>query len=491
MSGKKTVLANSIYYTFSSLLIKAFGFFLLPLYTAYLSPNDYGITNLIQSFLSVSTFLISFSLYSAIPRFYVEYKEQRDKLKLLFGSIVIFVFLSGVFFLIISNIFSGLLTRFLFQGIPFFPYILIGLFTLLFQSLHTIHMSVLKAIQKGRFLAFLSILVFLIQTGITILLVVKFELGPLGVLLSQAIVSILYSIIMIVDLIKRDLLTLKFDYSILKRALRYSIPIIPHNLSTHIASFVSRIFINNLASLAMVGLYGIAMQFGSLIDLFQTSVNKAFSPYFFNLLKDGDANSEKSQMGFVKVLLSFYSVIYLGVGLFSQEAVLLMTHSRYATAWKIIPILVIAYSVKSIYYFYVNILFYHEEAARKIFYATLTGSFLDIILAALLIPRYGMYGAAVSFLIAKVCVVAIVVMLCREYNHGMFRLIEMIRTILPSICLIGIGLIFSYTKYETVFNWGNFLYKCGIVGVYLAILLIHYKSVIYKIVEQWRNKKQK
>ena len=350
-------------------------------------------------------------------------------------------------------------------------------------------MSVLKAIQKGRFLAFLSILVFLIQTGITILLVVKFELGPLGVLLSQAIVSILYSIIMIVDLIKRDLLTLKFDYSILKRALRYSIPIIPHNLSTHIASFVSRIFINNLASLAMVGLYGIAMQFGSLIDLFQTSVNKAFSPYFFNLLKDGDANSEKSQMGFVKVLLSFYSVIYLGVGLFSQEAVLLMTHSRYATAWKIIPILVIAYSVKSIYYFYVNILFYHEEAARKIFYATLTGSFLDIILAALLIPRYGMYGAAVSFLIAKVCVVAIVVMLCREYNHGMFRLIEMIRTILPSICLIGIGLIFSYTKYETIFNWGNFLYKCGIVGLYIFIMVVYYRASINQLVKRWRMKK--
>jgi O-antigen/teichoic acid export membrane protein len=83
MSEKKTVLANSFYYTFSSLLIKAFGFFLLPLYTAYLSPNDYGITNLIHSFLSVSTFLVSFSLYSAIPRFYVEYKDQRDKLKLL------------------------------------------------------------------------------------------------------------------------------------------------------------------------------------------------------------------------------------------------------------------------------------------------------------------------------------------------------------------------------------------------------------------------
>jgi len=196
-------------------------------------------------------------------------------------------------------------------------------------------------------------------------------------------------------------------------------------------------------------------------------------------------------MEFARILLSLYSVIYLGIGLFSQEAILLMTHSRYTLAWKVVPILVVAFSVKSIYYFYVNILFYHQEAARKIFYSSLTGSFLDISLAAILIPRFGMYGAALSFLIAKVCIVVIVVLLCRNYNQGMFDVLGMIRTILPSIVLIGIGLIFSYTKYETVFNWGNFLYKCGIVGVYLAILLIHYKSVIYKIVEQWRNKKQK
>ncbi|MGE4283583.1 MAG: lipopolysaccharide biosynthesis protein [Clostridia bacterium] len=491
MSGKKIVLANSFYYTFSSFLVKAFGFFLLPVYTEYLSPGDYGITNLVHSFLSVATFLVSFSLYAAIPRFYVEYKEDQEKVKSLIGSIITFTFIMGLLFFVVSSLFSKVIIRFLFTGIPFYPYVLIALITLLFQSLHTIHENVLKAIQKGRFLASLSVIIFLLQTGITIVFVVILKLGPVGVLLSQAIVSFLYSIFMVSDLRKRNLLSFSFNWKLLKRALSYSIPIIPHNLSTSIAAFVSKIFINNSASLASVGLYGIAMQFGSLIDLFQTSVNKAFSPWFFNVLHEGKGKSDIDQMEFAKILLSLYSVIYLGIGLFSQEAILLMTHSRYTLAWKVVPILVVAFSVKSIYYFYVNILFYHQEAARKIFYASLTGSFLDISLAAVLIPRFGMYGAALSFLIAKVCIVVIVVLLCRNYNQGMFDVLGMIRTILPSIVLIGIGLIFSYVKYDTVFNYGNFLYKCGIVGGYLAILLIHYKSIIYKIIEQWRNKKQR
>ena len=153
---------------------------------------------------------------------------------------------------------------------------------------------------------------------------------------------------MLVDLRRRDLVKFSFDWTLLKRALTYSIPIIPHNLSTHIASFVSRLFINNTSSLASVGLYSISMQFGNLIDLFQTSVDKAFSPWFYNVLHEGK-KTRKSQMEFVKILLSLYS-LYTDRLVFT-EAILIMTHSRYAQAWKVIPILVVAFSVKSIYYF--------------------------------------------------------------------------------------------------------------------------------------------
>ena len=470
-------------------MVKAFGFFLLPVYTSYLSPGDYGITNLVHSFLSVATFIVSFSLYAAIPRFYVEYKEDLKKVKSLFGSIIIFTFIMGVIFLGVSVLLSNVIMRFLFTGIPFYPYVLIALITLLFQSLHTIHENVLKAIQKGKFLASLSIIVFLLQTGITIVFVVVLKLGPVGVLLSQSIISFIYSIYMIFDLRKRNLLSFSFNWKLLERALSYSIPIIPHNLSTPIASFISKIFINNSASLASVGLYGIAMQFGSLIDLFQTSVNKAFSPWFFNVLHDGKGKSDVDQMEFTKLLLSLYSIIYLGIGLFSQEAILLMTHSRYALAWKVVPILVIAFSVKSIYYFYVNILFYHQDAAKKIFYASVTGSFLDISIAALLIPLFGMYGAALSFLFAKICIVAIVVLLSRQYNQEMYDVLVMIKTILPSICLIMLGLIFSYTKYEQEFNWGNFLYKCLIVSTYILILVFKYRSKIKQFIKYQSDKR--
>ena len=87
MSAKKKVLENSFLYTFSSLLVKAIGFMLLPVYTKFLTPDDYGITNLVNSFTGVASFIVAFSLYSAIIRFYVDYKSDREKLKRFYGSI--------------------------------------------------------------------------------------------------------------------------------------------------------------------------------------------------------------------------------------------------------------------------------------------------------------------------------------------------------------------------------------------------------------------
>ena len=69
MSAKKKVLENSFFYMFSSLLVKAMGFFLLPIYTIFLTPEEYGVTNLVTGFINTATFIVAFSLYSAAIRF--------------------------------------------------------------------------------------------------------------------------------------------------------------------------------------------------------------------------------------------------------------------------------------------------------------------------------------------------------------------------------------------------------------------------------------
>ena len=91
MTTRKKVLENSFLYIFSSLLVKAVGFLLLPIYTLFLTTDDYGVTNLVTGFLNVATFIVAFSLYSAAIRFYIDFKDDRIKLKRLYGTIISFV----------------------------------------------------------------------------------------------------------------------------------------------------------------------------------------------------------------------------------------------------------------------------------------------------------------------------------------------------------------------------------------------------------------
>lgn len=485
MSGKGKVLKNTFLYTFSTLLVKAIGFILLPVYTLFLTPRDYGIINLINSFTQVAVFIIAFSLYSAVVRFYTDFKDEKEKLKRFYGTVIIFVSISGIIFINLGFIFHKLLISCFFQGIDLYPFVAIGLVTLTFVCLHTIHQNIMQGMQHGGKLTLINLVVFGLQVCLNLIFIVIFKLGAVGILLATMMINIGYFIFMLIDLIKNDLITFCLDLKILKEALKYSVPLMPHNLATHLASFASRVFLNNSGSLASVGLYSVATQFSIIIDTIQASVNRAFTPWFYEMMNEKSEENNSQVISLSRFLLILYCVLYMIIGLYSQEAIFLMTNERYIMAWTVIPVLVIAFSVKSIYYFYVSVLFYYKEAANKIFVASISGSLADIIIAYTLVPKYGMYGSAAAFLIAKIILVTIVILISRKFNDIGYRVSEMIRIIVPSLLFMIIGLYFSYTKYLTIFSWINFLYKIMIFLLYLAFIYLTNKKMIDLIIRRF------
>jgi len=480
-SGKVKVLKNSILYSLSSLLVKAMNFVLLPIYTLFLTPDDYGITNLINSFTQVASFIIAFSLYSAVIRFYADYKDNKLALKRLYGTVVIFVLLSGIVFTTLGFVFRDELVSLFFSGISFYPVVAIALLTLVFVCLHTIHQSIMQGMQQGKKLTIINLIVFIVEVCLNLLFIGMFRLGAVGVLVAKLIVNVIYFLYMCIDLIRSDLVLFCVDTKILREVLCYSIPLMPHNLSTHIATFASRIFINNNGTLASVGLYSIASQFGSIIDLVQTSVNKAFMPWFYETMNTDNKDNKREILNLSRFLLIIYSLLYMVIGLFSQEVIILLTNKNYYMAWTAIPILVVGFSIKSVYYFYVNILFYFKEAARKIFVATTVGSFADIMISYTLVPKYGVYGAASAFLLAKIIIVTIVVIMSQKYNDIGYSIISMLRVIFPSLLFMALGLFLSYRKYVTVFSWYNLCYKILILFAYLCFIFFTNKKVIRKV----------
>ena len=493
MSNNKKVISNSIVYTVNNIMLHAINFLLLPLYTKYLTTADYGISNMVSSFNAAATFIITFCLYNAITRFYVDYKDDVEKVKSFFGTIICFVIISGFIFLTLALVFRNVLMSYLFSGIQFFPVILIAVISVVFLCLYNIYQEILKGMQLAMKSSIVTLAYFFIHLALNIIFVVKCQWGVNGVLLSSLIVNILFVVFMFLDLKSKKLIKFNIDSSMLIESLKYSIPLLPHNLSTQITQLVSKVLINNSNSLSSVGIYSLASHFGTVSDLVQSSVNTAYRPWFFDQMNKGEKNLKSDVNTMSDILMWIYGIVFLCLGLFSQEAVLIMTSESYAVAWTVVPFIIATYTIKTPYYFYINILFYYKEATKYIFLATLTGSIINIYLSYQLIPIYGIYGSVFADAIAMILRVGIIVVLSYRYDKLGYNIWKFIGITFLNISVIFIGLYFSYTIFLYEINFWNFIYKCFIFSIYIGLFLLMQRKrfpLFFKVLKERKKRKR-
>ena len=474
-SSKKVIL-NSVIYTASGLLQKCFSFFLLPLYTVYLTTEDYGITSIAHSFISVAVIFAMCSIQYAVSRFYVELKADQEKLKRFYGSVAGFSIISCLIVGLLMTVFRSVLIKYIFAGINYYPVILICLLQILFNAQHTIYAHILQSQQKAMKNSVLTLLHFLLTVGLNILFVVILNMAAVGVLLASLIATVLYTAYFWLDMGRKKEIAVCLDFSLLKDALKYSVPLMPHNLSTHIAQLVSRVLIGGVGTLSDLGLYSVAAQFGSIADTIQNYVDSAYGPWLYEKLHDQEDSYKKTIRQVAGLLAAVIGLFMLGIALFAQDYIVLLMEKSYATAWRYIPWIVAVFAIKTMYYFYVEVLFYYKKASKLLFTATLTSSIVNVIISAILIPMWGVYGSIAADGIAMVIRVGIVVVISKHFDDVGLKLWSFLQNFITVAIFIFIGLAPSYFHYQNTFSIVNFAYKAVVVIAYIGIqLLVHRK----------------
>ncbi|MBR4109273.1 MAG: oligosaccharide flippase family protein [Oscillospiraceae bacterium] len=480
-SGKKVIL-NAVIYSCSGLLLKCVSFFLLPLYTIYLTTEDYGITSIVGTFNGTMCYVVSFSLFSAVTRFYVELKEDPEKLKRFYGTICTFVFLSGLTFGGLFTIFRGALSKYVFSGLDFYPVILICIISLIFNCEYTIYDMILKSQQKAMKSSIISIVFFFISLALNILFIVVLQMGATGSLLATLISYVLYTAYFLTEMSLQKTIHFCIDWGLLKDALKYSIPIMPHNLSTHLALLISKIMIGGTASLSGLGVYTVAAQFGNVADTIQGYVSRAYSPWLFENLHDREGYYKARIRKITNLMSSVVGLFMLGIALFAQDYIVLFVDAAYIDAWRYVPLIVINYIIKIAYYFYVQILFYYKKASKMLFIATVSGSLINIVLSYFMIPAWGVYGSIIADWIAMIIRVGIVIGVSKMFEDVGLRVWDTVKNMLfIGVFVLG-GMVFSYLKFGNTFSIGNFVYKIVVVLVYVAVLFARYHKELLEYI---------
>ena len=488
-SGRK-VLINSIIYSCSGLLLKCFSFFLLPLYTVYLTTEDYGINSVITSFISTASFIVAFSLFSAVMRFYVDLKEEPEKLKRFYGTISLFVFFSGTAFAVVLTIFRQFTSKYLFSGIDYYPFILVALISLVFNCEYTIFDNILRSQQRALKSSICSIIYFFVSVALNIFFVVCLKMGALGTLLASLIAYLLYTAYFVIEMSVTHTIKFCMDLKLLKDALKYSIPIMPHNLSTQIALFVSKLLISDVGSLADLGVYSVATQFGNIADTIQCYVDSAYGPWLYERLHNKENKYKKTIRQNVKLLIAVIGLFFVGISLFAQDYIVLFLQKSYVGAWMYVPMIVSVFAIKTTYYFYVEILFYYKEASRKLFIATLTGSVLNILLSAIFIPIWSVYGSILADAIAMLVRVIIVVAISRKYEDVGLRIRDFVIIFVIIELFIFMGLILSIMKFQTTFSIFNFGYKIVVVFLYVIMIFVMNRESAMVLLANFKEKRK-
>lgn len=384
------IISNSAMYSFTTLLQKGASFFLLPLYTAFLTPEDYGIVNVVTSVSAFMAVLIMMALNGAATRFHYKNTDENYR-KILWGTITTIVFISSLGWGAVFFTLHRFLVDPFIGEIDFYPYAVIGLANTIITPLYLLFQSYLQARQEALHYSINTFSHFLVQVGLAIVFIAVLKLGAVGMLLANVTTSLLFFMYVLLFYIPK--IKIGINKEVAKDSFSYSLPLLPHQISIWSAGTIDRLFLNGYKGKAVTGVYSVAQQFGGVIGTIAFSVNQAFVPWFFQMIEKGKEGFRKiEQMGLFAVV--GYSLIAFIISLFAPEILRIMVSEKFRDAWQVIPILNFAFVFHGVYFFYINILFVKDTG--WVFIVTLLAMLIDIAMNILLIPVWGFWGAAVA-----------------------------------------------------------------------------------------------
>lgn len=386
----KVIVKNTSLYTIGRILPRAAGFFLLPIYTRYLIPSEYGIVGSMEVLNTILAIIFTLGIERSVYHLYWDHKSENDKRDYL-GTIVIALVPIAASILILLFLFQGLVGA-IYASIPFYPFYVYTILTSFFSVFEQVPKIYLQLEQKAGRFVILSVLQFVVDTAFILWFVVRMGGGAEGMLKGRMVGHFLMLIIFFYMTYR--VVNVTFNPSILKKSIKFSLPMLPSLLSAWVLSLSDRIFIERFLSLSDVGIYALGYKIAGLVLIITGSLGMAYNPVFYQL-----ANSE-DQDG-AKRTLYFYNNAYVMVALlicflisfFSKEVIAILLDPRFVEAHKIVPIIALAYFV-SFSATLLNLSIYREKKTMAIMFIQICGALLNIALNFLLVPKFGTYGAA-------------------------------------------------------------------------------------------------
>jgi O-antigen/teichoic acid export membrane protein len=390
----KDLLRHTAIYGLGNLVARIVSVLLLPLYTRYLTPADYGLIETLVALAAVLTALVSQAMKSAFFRFYFDSAED-DRRRRVVLTAFWYVMAAATAVLALGVALAGPISTFLF-GDDSHAGLVIAAFVGLWAAMNYEQMTSMFRVEKrsGAYLnATLANLVFTVTA--TILLVVVFEQGPLGVIVGNFTGTLIVYAALLVH--RRGVLGFGFDRQLYRSMVHYGLPLVPSVLALWVTNFSDRFFLVKLADVEEVGLYSIGARLASAIVIGLTAFRLGWPAFAYSIEDDREAKRTYSFVMTYVIYMTCWAALALGV-LAPWLLQLITTEPFYAAENVVAPL---AFATAAFGGYAVALISVGRVRATRLNWAvTGVAAGLNVALNLLLIPDFGRMGAAFATLAA-------------------------------------------------------------------------------------------
>ena len=455
-SSNQTILLNII----STAILQGITFLTMPIFTRLLGTSQYGIFSLFNSWVAIMICVIGVNIYSSIgpgsiefKKNYLEFRNSNLICTTLIGAIQ--VVLITIFSKQLSNLISLDQTLIILIGITAF-----GHYLILFCQCSFIYEK--KPLNN----LIVSVACSLLSVAISLILIfwVDYQQRYLARALGIALSYIIIAIFAWIYLFKEKPIGLRKKYC--EFGMKVGMPIIFHSLSLNILNQSDRVMMQMFGrDTSYIGIYSLFYTLCSALSIILSALNNSWCPFYYDDVseKKWDTLNKKS-----KNYIELFTILGLGFLLLSREVSYLMADSSYWSGINIIPILVITVYFTFMYQFPVNYEFFHKKT-KIIAIGTVIAGIFNIILNAIFIPKWGMYGAAIATALSYCSLFLVHFIIVKRMNYHLNIIV-----FLPGLITLLIGCVMFYI----LSPWWYIRWSLGIIiGIYEIYKIIKRKSI--------------
>jgi O-antigen/teichoic acid export membrane protein len=376
-------------YSTASFIERGISFFLLPIFTFYLSTKDFGVLALLTSVFSFTLPLVTLGIQGAISVAY--FKGDKNNYSSYFTSAIFPPLMGTIFLTSIVLIFKSYITNSL--EIPLIWVVFIPLFSFLsfFNSLLLIDYQIKN--EPGKYITY-SLFSSIVNIILSLVLVILFHYGYQGRLIGQYFsISLCFIIAFYILLKKRKLLVKTFSWVNAKDSLLFGLPLVPHIIGGMIINMSDRLFIDHFLGKEQLGIYNIGYVLGSTISILCGAFANAIIPFSYELFS---VNTIESKAKVVKVYAIFI-LLMIGVVFFIWLLTPLIfkwfIDVKFSKGTIYVFWIALAYFFQGMYLLFANIIFYLKKTKVLLYFSSIN-IVLNLALNYFLIPRIGAIGAA-------------------------------------------------------------------------------------------------